>query len=32
MMNNTDGQQMLIASLASSHGFTSRQNNMETKA
>ena len=32
MLKNMDGQQMLIASLASSNGFTSHQNNKETKA
>ena len=31
MLNNMDGQQMLIASLASFNGFTSHQNNKETK-
>ena len=32
MLNNTNGQQMLIVSLASYHGFTLHQNNKETKA
>ena len=32
ILKNMDGQQMLIASLASSNGFTSHQNNKETKA
>ena len=31
MLNNMDGQQMLKVYLASSNGFTSRQNNKETK-
>ena len=31
MLNNMDGQQMLIASLASSNGFILHQNNNETK-
>ena len=31
MLNNMDGQQMLIASLASFNRLTLRQNNKETK-